>query len=212
MDTDDLIRRLALDAKRPIVPLAAAWWAALTAAVVVAAIVFFVSLGPRQDFIEALQTPRFLFKFVFTTSLAAGAFLAARALSRPDDRWREAISALAMGPMPLLVAVIAELFLLPPALWPATTIGKNSMVCLTYIPLIGIVPLSIFLAVLRHGATARPTLAGAVTGILAGAIAATFYAAQCTDDSPLFVATWYTIAIAGLAAIGAIGANVVARW
>ena len=33
--------------------------------------------------------------------------------------------------------------------------------------------------------------------VLAGGIAATLYAAHCTDDSPLFVATWYTIAIAG---------------
>ncbi|MDP9812958.1 hypothetical protein J2W42_005829 [Rhizobium tibeticum] len=49
-------------------------------------------------------------------------------------------------------------------------------------------------------------------GLLAGSIAATFYAAQCTDDSPLFVATWYTIAIVTLAVIGAIGADLFAQW
>ncbi|RUW60737.1 DUF1109 family protein [Mesorhizobium sp. M7A.F.Ca.US.008.03.1.1] len=48
--------------------------------------------------------------------------------------------------------------------------------------------------------------------MFAGAIAATLRAAQYTDDSPLFVATWYTIAISGLAVVGAIGANMVARW
>jgi hypothetical protein len=47
---------------------------------------------------------------------------------------------------------------------------------------------------------------------VAGGIAATFYAAQCTDDSPLFVATWYTIAIAGLALIGAATADRFAHW
>jgi hypothetical protein len=65
---------------------------------------------------------------------------------------------------------------------------------------------------LRRGAPAKPAAAGAVAGMLAGGIAATFYAAHCTDDSPLFVATWYTIAIAGLALAGAAGARRFARW
>jgi hypothetical protein len=78
--------------------------------------------------------------------------------------------------------------------------------------LIGLGPLAVFLAALRHGAPTRPRLAGAVAGLLAGGIAATFYAAHCTDDSPLFVATWYSIAIAGLVALGAICGRRVARW
>jgi hypothetical protein len=36
-------------------------------------------------------------------------------------------------------------------------------------------------------------LAGAVAGVAASGIAPTFYAAHCTDDSPLFVMTWYLI-------------------
>ncbi|TIM59065.1 MAG: DUF1109 family protein, partial [Mesorhizobium sp.] len=69
-----------------------------------------------------------------------------------------------------------------------------------------------FLAVLRYGAPTRPVLAGAVAGLLAGGLAATFYAAHCFDDSPLFVATWYTIAIAILAALGAFGGRLLVRW
>jgi hypothetical protein len=55
-------------------------------------------------------------------------------------------------------------------------------------------------------------LAGAVAGLLAGGLAATFYAAHCFDDSPLFVATWYTIAIIILAALGALGGRFFVRW
>lgn len=212
MKTADLIDTLALDAKRPAVSFASLWWVAVIAAILIAAIVFFMTLGLRQDFNEAVQTPRFLFKFVVTISLAATAFFPVRALSRPGDDWRKVVPYLAIGPMLLVMAVFVELFLLPPDLWSARLIGRNSMVCLTYIPLIGVGPLSIFLAVVRHGATTRPTLAGALAGVFAGAIAATLYAAQCTDDSPLFVVTWYTIAIAILAVGGAIGANMVARW
>ena len=36
---------------------------------------------------------------------------------------------------------------------------------------------------------------------------ATLYASHCTDDSPLFVATWYTIATALVAAVGALAGS-----
>src|SRR3546814_3801408 len=91
---------------------------------------------------------------------------------------------LAVAPALIAVAVIVELFLLPPDTWSAKLVGTNSMVCLTFVLLIGIGPLAVFLLALRHGAPARPALAGAVAGLLAGGIAATFYAAPCTDDSP----------------------------
>ena len=212
MNTNDLINALALDDHRPVMPFSSIWLAALGLAILIAIVVFFATLGLRPDFVEAARTPRFLFKFVVTISLAASAFGPARALSRPDGTWRKAIPYMAIAPILIVIAVLVELFVLPPDIWSARMIGKNSMVCLTYIPLIGIGPLAIFQLVLRHGAPTRPTLAGAVCGIFAGAIAATLYAAQCTDDSPLFVATWYTIAIAGLAVLGAASANLIARW
>ncbi len=212
MNTNDLIKTLVMDTKRPVLLFPSVWWGATGLAILVAVAIFFTTLGLRPDFAAAAQTPRFLFKFVVTISLAVSTFFPARALSRPDDAWRKTMPYLTVAPILIAVAVMVELFLLPPDIWSAKVIGRNSMVCLTYIPLIGIGPLVIFLAVLRHGAPTRPTVAGAVSGMLAGAIAATLYAAQCTDDSPLFVATWYTIAIAILAMLGAVGANSVARW
>ena len=173
---------------------------------------FFAMLGPRSDIATAAGTPRFLFKFVFAITLAVSAFGCARALSRPGETWRKAIPYLAAAPALLAIAVIVELFLLPSDTWSAKLVGRNSVVCLTYITLIGIGPLGIFLLALRHGAPTKPTFAGAVAGLLAGGIAATIYAAHCTDDSPLFVATWYTIAIAVLAILGALGARRFARW
>ena len=212
MNTDYLIKALAADTKQPAMQFASVWAGAVALAIAVAAAVFFATLGLRPDFAAAVQTPRFVFKFVVTLSLAAGAFVPARALSRPDGQWRKALPSLAIAPILLTVAVVIELSILPSGLWTVRMIGKNSLVCLTYIPLIGVGPLAIFLAVLRYEAPIRRTLAGAVCGILAGPPAAALYAAQCTDDSPLFVATWYSIAIAGLAIMGAISANVVVRW
>lgn len=212
MDTNELIDVLAADTRPPAAALSTVWAAAAGTAIALAAAAFFAMLGPRSDLAAAAETSRFLFKFVFTITLAASAFGCARTLSRPGENWRKAIPYLASAPALLAIAVIVELYLLPSDTWPATLVGTNNVVCLTYITLIGIGPLAIFLRALRHGAPTRPALAGAVAGLLAGAIAATFYAAQCTDDSPLFVATWYTIALAGLAILGAAGASHFARW
>jgi len=44
----------------------------------------------------------------------------------------------------------------------------------------------------------------AAAGLVAGGLSAALYATHCTDDSPLFVATWYTIAIAAVTVLGAI--------
>ena len=212
MDTNELIRTLAADARRPATPLSTAWWAATGLAIALAAAAFFAMLGPRPDIATAAETYRFLFKFLVTITLAASAFSSARALSRPGENWRKAILYLAVAPALIAMAVIVELFTLPSDSWSATLIGTNSIACLTYIPLIGIGPLAIFLWTLHYGAPTRPALAGAVAGLLAGGIAATFYAAKCTDDSPLFIATWYTLAITALAILGAASANWFARW
>jgi len=48
--------------------------------------------------------------------------------------------------------------------------------------------------------------------LLSAGLAATLYAAHCTDDSPLFVATWYTIATAMVAAIGALAGSRMLRF
>ena len=212
MDTSELIRTLAKDPQRPAKPLSTVWWWAVGIAIAIAAAVFLAMLGPRPDIATAAETYRFLFKFLVTITLAGSAFGCVRALSRPGESWRKAILFLAAAPALVAMAVVVELFTLPSDSWSATLIGTNSTACLTYIPLIGIGPLAIFLWTLHDGAPTRPALAGALVGLLAGGIAATFYAAKCTDDSPLFVATWYTLAITALAFLGAAGANRFARW
>ena len=188
------------------------WWVAVSLAITFAGAVFLAMLGPRPDIATAAESIRFLSKFLITITLAASAFGCARALSRPGETWRRSVPCLAAAPALIVIAVIVELLTLPSDMWSATMVGTNGMICLTHILVIGVGPLAIFLWTLHYSAPIRPTLAGAVAGLLAGGIAATFYAAQCTDDSPLFVATWYTIAITVLAILGAFGARRFARW
>jgi hypothetical protein len=59
-----------------------------------------------------------------------------------------------------------------------------------------------FIAALRNGAPLDPSLSGAIAGLAASSIAAAFYAMNCFDDSPLFVITWYPLAIFGVVLAG----------
>ena len=161
MDTNELIKALAADTQKPEPSLSSVWWRAAGLAITLAAAVFFVTLGPRPDIAAAAETPRFLFKFVVTITLAVECFRPCTCLSRPGEAWREATRYLAAAPALMAMAVVVELFLLPPETWMAKLIGTNSMVCLTFIPLIGIGPLVIFLFALRHGA---PDAAGPCRG------------------------------------------------
>jgi hypothetical protein len=97
---------------------------------------------------------------------------------------------------------------------PAMTrlVGNNSRACMTAIPLISLPLLAGALIGLRRGAPTRPAIAGAIAGLASAGLAATLYASHCTDDSPLFVATWYTIATAMVAAIGALAGSKLLRF
>ena len=55
-------------------------------------------------------------------------------------------------------------------------------------------------------------MAGAVAGLVAGGVGATLYAMHCTDDSPLFVALWYSLAVALVALAGAAAGRWLLRW
>ncbi|MEQ1943752.1 NrsF family protein [Mesorhizobium sp. VNQ89] len=212
MDTEQLIRTLSADAARPALPMARAWSLAAGAAFVVAAAVFFIAIGPRPDIAAAAETPRFLFKFVVTLTLLGTAFLALKSLARPGASVPSVLPMLLLAPALLLVAAGLEMMVVPVDELRQRWIGSNAMLCMTFIPLIGIGPLAAFLVALRHGAATRPELAGAVAGLVSGGLAATFYAAHCFDDSPLFVATWYPLAIAILVIAGALAGRTFARW
>lgn len=209
MRTDDLIATLAADTK-PGWTSARLFALAIAAGAVMSAILFFIVLGPRPDFLHAISTLRFDFKFVVTLSLAASALVLALRLSRPLSSGNRAI--LLVAPILLALALALELANVPAQDWLARWIGHNSRACMVNIPLLSLVPLAAILMALRQGAVTRPRLAGAVAGLLAAGIGATLYAAHCPDDSPLFVATWYTLATLFVTGLGALLGPRLLRW
>jgi hypothetical protein len=51
-----------------------------------------------------------------------------------------------------------------------------------------------------------------MAGLAASGIAATFYAANCIDDSPLFVATWFSLATLIVTATGYLAGRKFLIW
>jgi len=211
MDTDQLIRTLAADNVRAR-PVGFVLALALLAAAPVSLLMFFTELGVRPDVMTAMRNPFFDLKFAVTLALATSAILVSLHLSRPEASMR-GWGWLFMIPAGLLVAGISGEMMMPQRLPMMTRlVGSNSKVCLTAIPAMSLPLLAAALVGLRHGAPTRPALAGAIAGLLSAGLAATFYASHCTDDSPLFVATWYTIATALVTAIGALAGARVLRF
>ena len=211
MTTDDLIRALAADGhvgRKPAVALLIA----LPAATALAALLFFTRIGFREDIDAALHTVRFLFKFAVILPLAVvtvGALFRSTGPIPALGWWARLL------PLPLLLlcaGVAAELLAIPRSDWMVRLIGSNAVNCMTLIPLLASGPLVIFIAALRNGAPRHPGLSGAMAGLAASSLAAVFYAMNCFDDSPLFVITWYPLAILAVVSAGYFAGLRYLRW
>ena len=195
MKTEELIRVLAADGSQPVVPVARVLWRALGLGALASTALLLLLLHPRADLPRAIFTLRFDFKLVFALLVAAAAMLLLRETARPfaPERWRWP---LILGPLLLLAGVVVELWTQPVAAWSGRLIGHNAVHCLSLIPVLSLPLVVCLLAALRRGAPMKPALAGAAAGLAAGGVGSMLYALTCPDDSPLFVATWYSIAIA----------------
>ena len=212
MDTDQLIRTLAADNTHRSRPVGFVLALALLAAAPVSLLMFFSELGVRPDVMTAMHNPFFDLKFGVTLALASAAITVALHLSRPEAALRGWVWLL-MIPAGLLVAGISGEMMMPQRLpMMVRLVGNNSKVCMTAVPLMALPLLVAALIGLRHGAPTRPAITGAMAGLLSAGLAATLYASHCEDDSPLFVATWYTIATAMVTAIGALLGSRVLRF
>lgn len=212
MDTDNLIRSLAADNATRERRVGQSLLIGLVFAAPVSVVMFMMGLGMRDDAMTAMGNPFFDLKFAVTIALATVAIAVSLHLSRPEASlgrwaWLLAIPAGLLG-----VGAMGEMTMPDRPSVMMRLVGNNSRVCMLAIPLLSLPLLAAALLALRRGAPSRPALAGAFAGLLSAGLGATLYASHCSDDSPLFVATWYTIAACIVAGIGALAGTRILRY
>ena len=212
MKTDDLIEALVQDAFRPQRSPAQQVLGATLLGALIAGTLFASVLGVRPDISSAFETWRFVLKLALALICMACAWWACLELARPEVRLKDVFGWIALAPALLAVAVLYEFVAIPPAHWSERAVGNYAATCLLAIPLLSIVPLAALLTALRAGAPRVPASAGAVAGLLAGALSAALYATHCPDNSPLFVAVWYTLAVGLVTLTGALLGHRILRW
>ena len=167
----------------------------------------------RPDLGAQLASPRLWLKLATMLTLTAASLGLVRRLATPGAEakpWLWATWPRARSSSGL--ALLAEALATPASSWPARLVGHNAFFCVTLIPLLSAAPLACLLHVLRRGAPADPGLAGAAAGLLASGVGATLYALHCIDDSPFFVAAWYSLAIAIVTLVGYVAGRRWLRW
>lgn len=212
MKTRDLVNVLVADRAATSSPPGRAIVLAVGIGAVISASIFLPLIGVRPDITNAAFNLRFLVKVAIALSLAVAAVGLTTRISRPDGSSGFWIRLLGSVPLILAVAVAAELIIVPPSQWQTRLFGVHWLACLALIPLFSIPPLAGLLFALKHAAPRDGGLAGAIAGVAAGGIAATIYVAHCPDDSPLFVAVWYTLAVGIISLLGHFAGRWWLRW
>ena len=214
MKTDDLIDLLAKDTAPPPgggVPRRLAMACGLAAAGALALLLAW--LGLRPDLHLAMRTGPFWMKAGYTLWIAATGFAMTAAVARPGGApGRSARIALATGVVVIAGLAVIDMVLTPAADRHAAWMGHSAMVCPWRILAISAPAFAASVWGMRSLAPTRLALAGAAAGVLAGGIGATVYGLYCQETAAMFVATWYTLGLAGCAGIGALLGPRLLRW
>jgi hypothetical protein len=210
--TDDLIAALASDSASPGRAVSRTLAIGLAVGAVVSIAVMVLWLGVRPDFMNAMRTGPFWLKFAYALSVAALGFGLIDRLARPDGDGG-IFGPMLLAPLAVMTALaIYQLWGAPEDLRMKLMLGGSYQVCARNIVIVSApLFLGLFWAV-RSLAPTRLTLAGAVAGLLAGALGTFIYAFHCTESAAPFVAIWYTLGIGAVGVLGALLGRSLLRW
>jgi hypothetical protein len=170
------------------------------------------TVGLRTGVTDGFLPGYVTLKLLFTLSLiGVGAGLLER-LMRPGQDGRKLFAFVFLPFLIVICAGVASLIFGQPMAWGRMIFGMQWATCLLCIPLFAVVPFAALIWALRKGAPTNLRCAGAIAGLVAGALGATAYAFHCPDDSVPFIAIWYGTLVGLCGVIGAILAPRLLRW
>jgi hypothetical protein len=213
MQTNDLIALMSAS-NRPVDTgwLRRATWVCALAALMATAGLVLMTLGTRPDLTSAWMTLPVIAKAAFGASVAIIALALFQASLRPGLKPAQHLPFIAA---PLLVAAGWALLTLaqaPAAEWDALIFGPHWRACLIAVPLYALLPLIVLLVLARRGAPVDGSLTGACAGLASAGLATVAYSLHCPADTAPFLATWYPLATAIVAALGAFILPRCLRW
>lgn len=169
-------------------------------------------LGLRADLMPAMRGPAIWIKWGYTLGLAVVAIGGTQRLARPERRDARLLWFAAVPVAVLALLALRELAVTPARDWASMWLGHSWQQCPLRVLALSLPIFAAFVWALRRLAPTRLRLAGAAAGFAAGASAATLYGFACNEASALFLVTWYSLGIAGAAAVGALLGPRALRW
>ena len=213
MKTDELIGLLAQGAGA-VEPNAVArrYGAALGWGAFGAMLLMAIILGVRPDLPEAVRMPMFWVKLAFPASLLALGVAVAARLARPGMRLGRLPIAL-LGPL-AAIWIMAAVELLPaaPLQRQGLVFGETWRQCPFNIAMLSVPAFIAAFWVMRKLAPTQLVRAGAASGLVAGALAASVYALHCTEMAATFLGIWYVVGMLIPTAVGALLGPRLLRW
>jgi hypothetical protein len=210
METDALIQTLARDPKLK-GPTMQVWLAiCVAAALAYSALAILVVAGARVDFANHL--PWVAAKAGLSMLFALAAMPLLLRLSRPGRNAGAWLPLLGVLLIACAMTVAGSLASIEDSERVLAFTGGSFPICAVVIPTLAAPTAGALFLWLRKQAPTRPVLAGMAAGVLSGALAAMAYALTCPVDSAAFVATWYPLAIAACASVGALAGKLALRW
>lgn len=168
--------------------------------------------GLRPDLKAMLGVPLFWIKLAFPAALATGSLLVLRRLLRPGQRVGANWAGIAAPSLAIWIAGALVLLGAPAAERLPLLMGFTWRSCPFNIALLSLPLCGGIVWAVRAMAPTRLRLAGAVAGLLAGAIAALVYCLHCPEMEVSFWGLWYFLGMLIPAAAGLLLGPRLLRW
>lgn len=213
METDRLVSLLArgVTPVDPHVVTRRFGWALLAAALG-ATLLVVICYGVRPDLRTISTTPIFWAKVALPATLAAGALAVTVRLSRPGARVGWAWAGIGVPVAAVWLAGLIAVLVAPADARAALVMGETWRSCPFNIAVLSIPGFAAAFAAVRGLAPTQLRLAGAATGLLAGATATIAYCLHCPEMSVSFWAVWYILGMLVPTVVGALAGPRWLRW
>lgn len=185
---------------------------ALGVGLIAAATAIVLAFGIRTDLPQPRPTAFLLVKLAFVLAVLVPASSYLLQLAHPGGEYTVRFAVVALPFIVISVLAAINLSLAPNSHWQMVLMGQEWQKCLVSIPLLAVVPFAAIVWAVRRGAPTDLTRAGAVAGLVAGAVGATAYALHGTGDALPYIALWYGGTLALCALAGAVLGPRLLRW